>query len=52
MRLWLRLKVENEAEIEVEIQDGGEDEFVVDVLDEAEVDWLMRIRLRLRLICR
>ena len=51
MRLWLRLKVENEAEIEVEIQDGDEDEFVVDVVDDAEVDWLMSMRKRLRLIC-
>ena len=42
MRLWLRLKVENEAEIEDgdedEVDDGDEDELVVDVLDDVEVD--------------
>ena len=44
---------------EDEVDDGDEDEneLVVDVVDDAEVDWLMsmrkwlRLRLRLRLIC-
>ena len=38
---------------EDEVDDGDEDELVVDVVDDAEVDWLMsmRKRLRLRLIC-
>ena len=38
---------------EDEVDDEDEDELVVDVLDDAEFDWLMsmRKRLRLRLIC-
>ena len=35
---------------EDEVDDGDEDEFVADVVDEAEVDWLMSMRMRL--ICR